>query len=584
MTEHDTTLMQRVAETLANPPQSTIPDFIPPDAPFDEEQRTWLSGLFAGLYALSAAAKAGSASPAAGTALTILYGSQSGTCEALSKDLKKYAASQGFDATIAELNTQVANDLGSVQHLLVIAATFGEGEPTDNARSFYDALMAKDASKLPATLNFSVCGMGDSSYPHFNKIGRDLDRRLAELGATRATPMAVCDVAYDDDYAAWRKAVFATETFQAAAGEAQAPVTEEQTAQFDKNTPFMGTVLDVRRLSGAGSAKCVNHIEISLSGGGDDLDYQVGDALGVWPTNDQSEVAAILSETGFHGSEQVSLKSGPTTLRAALLQSLDLITVSPKTTEVWQCESQDDWQLIDLLRSGIEDLTPQGLVDGMRPLQPRLYSISSSPKEHPGEVHLTVGEVHYELHGSSRKGVASNFLGARSGPGSTVGVYLQRSTHFHLTSDDAAPVIMIGPGTGIAPFRAFLEERQARGASGPNWLFFGDQHAATDYLYQNEIEAWLQNGLLDKASLAWSRDTAEKIYVQHLIQRQGAEFIQWLDDGAVIYVCGDASRMAVDVEHSILDLFRVHKHLDEEAAAKHLESLRASHRYQRDVY
>ncbi|MEM6489238.1 MAG: flavodoxin domain-containing protein, partial [Pseudomonadota bacterium] len=473
MTEQNP-LLDRVAEVIAAPPTVDVPEFIPANAPFDEAQRTWLNGLFTGLYAIAAGAKSAAPAAEAGTALTILYGSQSGTAEALSKDLRKFAATQGFDATIAELDSTTPAALAGVSHLLIVAATFGDGEPTDNAQNFYAALTASDAPALPATLHFAVCGLGDSSYPHFNRTARTIDERLAELGAARAAPMVACDVAYDDDYAAWRGEVFAADSFAAAAGAAQAAQPEPAGPAFDKNHPFLGTVLDVRCLSGAGSAKRVNHVEISLSGGGADLDYQVGDALGLWPINDGAEVEAMLRAAGFTGREPVTLKSGPSTLRAALLSTLDLATVTPKTAEAWGCTPGPDDQAIDVLRAGVEGLTPQALVEGLRPLQPRLYSISSSPAKHPGEVHLTVGEVHYDLHGTARKGVASTFLGQRVQPGATVGVYVQRSGHFHLPAKGATPLIMIGPGTGIAPFRAFLEEREARGDTGPNWLFFGD--------------------------------------------------------------------------------------------------------------
>lgn len=584
MTEHDANLMQRVAEAIATPAAAEIPEFIPHDAPFDEEQRLWLSGLFTGLFALTSAAKASQEEQPAGTALTILFGSQSGTSEALSKDLRKLAATQGFDATIAELDSFDPAGLANLHHLLIIAATFGEGEPTDNAANFYNALMSDDAAPLPETLNYSVCGMGDSSYTHFNKVGRDLDARLAELGANRAAPMAVCDVAYDDDYADWCTNVFAAETFVAAAGAAQAPVAEKPRPRFDKNTPFTGTILDVRCLSGQGSAKRVNHIEISLAGGGEELNYEAGDALGLWPINDQKEVNAILEVTGLSGAESVTLRSGCSTLRAALLQTLDLTTVTPNAHEAWHCAPPKDWQIIDVLREGIQGLTPQMLVDGMRPLQPRLYSISSSPKKHPGEVHLTVGEVHYDLQGTARQGVASTYLGARVQPGSAVGVYVQRSAHFHLPDDDTVPLIMIGPGTGIAPFRAFLEDRQMRGASGRNWLFFGDQHAASDYLYEEEISAWVDDGTLDRISLAWSRDGSEKVYVQHLIERDARTFFEWLEDGAIIYVCGDASRMANDVAEAILNVISAQGQKDRNSAVKYLKNLKENNRYQRDVY
>ncbi|MEM9784478.1 MAG: sulfite reductase flavoprotein subunit alpha [Pseudomonadota bacterium] len=425
MTEHDTSLAARVAETIATP-TGDMPEFIPADAPFDAEQRLFLNGLFAGLHAIASAAKGAGASEEAGTALTILFGSQSGTAEAVSKDLRKFAATRGFDGTIAELDTTTPEALAEHRHVLIVAATFGEGEPSDNARNFHEALMADGAPALPATLQFSVCGLGDSSYPQFNKAARDIDEQLAALGATRVAPLVACDVAYDDDYAAWREAVFASDAFAMAAGAAQAPAPAETAPAFDKNHPFLGTILDVRCLSGEGSAKRVNHVEISLAGGGVDLDYQAGDALGLWPINDAAEVRAILQVSGFGGHEAIALKSGPTTLRAALLQALDLTTVTPKTGEAWGCTPAADAQAIDLLRAGIDGLTPQRLVDGLRPLQPRLYSISSSPKKHPGEVHLTVGEVHYDLHGTPRKGVASTFLGQRVQPGGNVGVYIQR--------------------------------------------------------------------------------------------------------------------------------------------------------------
>ncbi|MEM6971241.1 MAG: flavodoxin domain-containing protein [Pseudomonadota bacterium] len=584
MTEHDPKLIERLTQSMSGTGESAVPDFIPKDAPFDAEQRLWLNGLFTGLFALSSAAKAGNSAPEAGTALTILYGSQSGTSESLSKDLRKFAATQGFEATIAELDSTTPSALADTRHLLVVAATFGEGEPTDNAQDFYKALMAPDATPLPPTLNYSVCGMGDSSYPHFNKVGRDLDARFAELGATRAAPLAICDVAYDDVFAEWRDSVFAAEAFKAAAGAAQAPVAEEPKPQFDKNTPFIGTILDVRCLNGEGSDKRVNHVEISLAGGGVDLDYSVGDALGLWPINDRAEVDAILRATGLSGSDRVTLKSGPTTLRAALLQALDLTTVTPNTAEVWGAAPEPDWQVIDMLRSGPEEMTAQRLVDGLRPLQPRLYSISSSPKKHPGEVHLTVGEVRYELHGTDRQGVASTYLGQRVMPGGTVGVYVQRSAHFHLPEDDSVPVIMIGPGTGIAPFRAFLEEREMHGATGRNWLFYGDRHEATDFLYREEVAAWTESGLLDRASLAWSRDGADKVYVQHLIEREGETFFAWLEEGAAIYICGDASRMAPDVEAAILWAISTHGGHDEAGAAAYLDAMKKAHRYQRDVY
>ncbi|MBN9669260.1 diflavin oxidoreductase [Roseibium aggregatum] len=585
MTQHSTTILDKISVGGTDEQSQGLTEFIPADAPFDDEQRNWLNGLFTGLFTIANEAAKGTQEEAPGTALQILFGSQSGTAESLSKDLRKFAKTKGFDASVAELDSIAPADLATSNHVLIIAATFGEGEPTDNAKNFHDALMSDDAPRFSETVNFSVCGLGDSSYPQFNNVAREIDARLSELGANRVHELVACDVAYDDDYAGWKEAVFQTEAFVLAAGAAQAADPEESGPAFDKNHPFIATLLDRRCLNEPGSAKTVNHIELSLAGGGEDLDYSVGDALGLWPVNDAADVEALLDAGGFTGRESVSLKSGPTKLRAALLTRLDIVTVTPNTLQNWQVERPfDDAHIVDLLQAGVDGLSAQMLVEGLRPLQPRLYSISSSPKKHNGEVHLTVGEVHYRLNGTDRKGVASTYLGSRLQPGGNVGVYIQRSSHFHLPEDDTLPVIMIGPGTGIAPFRAFLEEREMRQANGQNWLFFGDQHEATDFLYRDEIGTWQENGLLTKASLAWSRDGAEKVYVQHLIESEGAAFFEWLEAGAVIYVCGDASRMANDVDQAIRRVIATHGNRTESEAGAYLDALSKAHRYQRDVY
>lgn len=585
MTEHNADFLKDALKT-AEAGTSSAPEFIPADSPFTEEQRTYLNGLFAGIYAVAAAAK-GAGEEAELTPLSIYFGSQTGTAESVSKELRKFAGSQGFEAKIAELNSITPADLAAQNHALIVAATYGEGEPTDNAAAFYDALMAEDCAALPATLNFAVCGLGDSSYPKFNQVARDLDARFEALGATRAADLVTCDVDYDADVVIWRDAVFASAAFAEAAAAGAAPVAaepEDPKPDFDKNHPFLGTLIRAECLSQEGSAKRVNHIEISLCGGGADLDYQVGDALGVWPLNCMGEVDRILEAAGFSGAEIVTLKTGPSSLRQALYTALDLATLTPKTAEAWGADASAETQILDVLKSGVAELTPQGLADGLRPIQPRLYSISSSPKKHPGEVHLTVGEVHYELDETPRKGVCSTFLADRLQAGGALGVYVHKASHFYLPDNDNVPVIMIGPGTGIAPFRAFLEEREMRGAEGENWLFFGDQHRATDYLYESEVEAWSKAGLISRLSLAWSRDGADKVYVQHLIEKEGATFYEWLEKGAAIYVCGDATRMAADVDMAIHKVIEAHGGADAEGAAAYVQKLKAEHRYQRDVY
>lgn len=585
MTAQDPDILKNLAVAIGQSHGGAPANFIPEDAPFDPSQRHWLNGLLSGLHAIASAAGSTEAAEV-GTALTILYGSQSGNAEAMSKDLRKFAKTQGFEATVAALDDVLVSDLTAINHLLIVAATFGEGEPTDNASKFYHALLEDTAPALPATLNFSVCGFGDSSYADFNKAAVDIDQRLGELGATRAAEPMLCDVDFEDDYGAWKVSAFESAAFKAAAGAGSAPEPDTASPGFDKNHPFMATLMMSDCQSGEASAKCVNHIELSLAGGGEDLDYAVGDALGVWPMNCPNDAKDILAATGFSGREAITLKTGPASLKSALLTRLDLTTITPKTLELWGLDAPDsDSHIIDLLRKAKPaDLTPQLLVDGLRPLQPRLYSISSSPKKHPGEVHLTVGEVHYDLNDTPRKGVASTYLGDRLAEGGMIGVYVQKSAHFHIPEDDTAPLIMIGPGTGIAPFRAFLEEREMRAAQGKNWLFFGDQHEACDYLYRPEIETWQQQELLTKTSLAWSRDGADKVYVQTLLQKEGAEVFKWLEEGAAIYVCGDASRMAADVDRTLREVIQTHGQKTVEEADAYMDMLSATHRYQRDVY
>ncbi|MEM9342530.1 MAG: flavodoxin domain-containing protein [Pseudomonadota bacterium] len=580
MSAEDPKILENLALAIGQTHGAAPATFIPDNAPFDEAQRHWLNGLLSGLHAIANSAQA-DVEPQVGTALTVLYGSQSGNAEALSKDLRKFSKTQGFEPTVAALDDIQVSDLAALSHVVILAATFGEGEPTDNAAKFHAALMADTAPPLPASLNFSVCGLGDSSYAEFNKAARDIDARLAELGATRAAELATCDVDFDDDYAAWKTSVFDSAPFKSAAGAAAAPEPAESKPGFDKNHPFMATLMTSDRLSGETSAKCVNHIELSLAGGGADMDYAVGDALGIWPLNCANQVEHVLTATGLSGREAVEVKGERAKLRAALLTRLDLTTVTPKTLEAWGIEDPDpNAQVIDLL----QPMDAQTLVDGLRPLQPRLYSISSSPKAHPGEVHLTVGEVRYELNATPRQGVASTYLGERLSLGGMVGAYVQRSAHFHIPDNDDQPLIMIGPGTGIAPFKAFLEEREARQASGKNWLFFGDQHEACDYLYREEIERWQDSGLLTKTSLAWSRDGAEKVYVQTLLEQAGEEVFAWLEDGAAIYICGDASRMAADVDKAIRRVIMTHGDRDEAGTDAYIDMLASTHRYQRDVY
>ena len=596
----------------AAPPSSTpsapapsAPDAVTPtlpaDAPFAPEQRSYVEGFLAALASVREVHRSQTppADQGPGAPLAIFYGSQSGNCEALSKQLRKLARNRGFDPEVQPLDQWDPATFPALGHVLILCSTFGEGDPPDNAKNFTAWLLGDDAPPL-ADLHYAVCALGDRSYTHFCKTGLDLDARLAELGASRLADCVTCDVDYDEDFAAWRDAALSHDSMLAAveaAGGAVLETTEDDDdadaqVAWTKARPFPATLLRVQPLNGPGSAKEVNHVELSLAGSG--LDYEVGDALGLWPINCGTDVQAILDAGGFTGEETVEFKGQPLPLRAALLTRLDLHTLTPVVREALDLPVEDDWlrdrHLIDTLTEFAPAVGPQQMVDALRPLQPRLYSIASSPKAHPGQVQLTVGAVRYDLHGRPRKGVASCYLADRVQPGAAVGVYLQTSAHFRLPEDDHTPIIMVGPGTGIAPFRAFLEERIARRRQSPDqrvgksWLFFGDQHEASDFLYRDWLNDCLDTGDLDRLDLAWSRDGKDKVYVQHRMLQQGAELFRWLEDGAHFYICGDASRMAKDVDAALHQIVAQHGSMTPEQAAQYVARLGQDHRYQRDVY
>ncbi len=571
---------------------SSRENFLADDAPFAAEERQWVNGYLAGLSAVVEADRR-RASASAGPSpdappIAVLYGSQSGTAEALSKQLRKTAVATGYNPQVGTLDGFDFASLPEVRHLLVVCSTFGEGDPPDNAQKFTDWILSDDAPRLEG-VSYSVCALGDRSYTHFCKTGTDLDARLAELGATRLADCVTCDVAYEDDFAAWSGQVFSCDDIVENAGPPPTGLPDDEPDEpvgWDKNNPYFATLMESRNLSGEGSAKEVNHVEILLSGSG--LEYEVGDALGVWATNDPGVVEYVLSHCGITGTDRVLIKGEYFPIRLALQAKLDVVTVTQATLDDLEIDaplaSLKGGHLVDALETHKPQISAQGLADALRPLQPRLYSIASSPKAHPNEVHLTVGAVRYKLGDRLCGGVASTFLADRCGFGGRVGVYVHKAPHFHLTANDDAPVIMVGPGTGIAPFRAFLEERQARKAAGKNWLFFGDQHEASDYLYRDELEAMTADGTLDQLSLAWSRDGKEKVYVQSLMRQQADELFEWMEAGGHFYVCGDAARMAGDVDATLRAIIGEKKGLDEAGVQAYMDTLVADGRYQRDVY
>lgn len=571
--------------------------FIPDNAPFTAEQRAWLNGFFAGMFSRQhSAAPAQTSAAQVLTPLTILWGSQTGSSEALAKRAGREAGKRGFAATVLDMaNVDVAR-LATEKHVLVVTSTYGDGEPPDNAKALHDSLRSGSGTSL-ANVHFSVCALGDSNYTHFCRCGRDFDAFLEKHGATRVAPRAECDVDGEAAFTAWLMAALdglaargsAPRPPDAASG-AAAPValndaeTSVSVQGHSRGNPFSARLLTVRRLNGPASAKEVNHVEFSLEGS--DLVYEAGDALGVYPHNCPELVQDVLSALGCDGEEAVASPrgEGEIPLRRALTEYYDLGKPTPDLLEATGSPAGVHHVIDVLTASGGIALKAGELVLRLKRLQPRLYSISSSPKAHPGHVHLTVGAVRYELAGRHRKGVCSTFLPERGTAIGTVPVFIHANKGFRPPADGDTPMIMIGPGTGIAPFRAFLEERRATGAAGPNWLFFGDQREGSDFLYRDELTAMKADGTLTRLDLAWSRDQEAKVYVQHRMLEHARTLYDWLENGAHVYVCGDASRMAKDVDAALHTIIELAGGKTREGASEYMSQLRAAKRYQRDVY
>ena len=497
--------------------------------------------------------------------MLILFGSQTGGAEALSARLAQEAKKHGFNARAMSMEDHAKIDFTTENRLAIVTSTYGEGEMPDNAQAFWNFLSSETAPKLE-TVEFSVLALGDTNYAKFCQAGKDFDRRLEELGAKRVHDRIDCDVDYEEKSKLWfdglMKALGNGAIESTATPSADAALNATSRAH-SKSNPFPARLKTHRKLNGEGSAKDTRHFEINLEGSG--LSYEVGDALGVVPANCSEFVSEILAASGLDGEEAVKTPSDKEkALRLALIEDFDL---KPFLAEL-----------------PTQDTSAFDLVSKLRKIQPRLYSISSSPKTHPGEVHLTVGIVRYELNRRPRKGVCSTFLADRVGTETPVPVFVHASPGFKLPKDPTMPIIMVGPGTGIAPFRAFLEERRAIGATGHNWLLFGDQRAATDFLYREELETWKHDGFLTHLDLAFSRDQAEKIYVQNRMLEKASELWDWLEQGAHFYVCGDASRMAKDVDAALHQVCQVAGGLTPDAAAGYVGKMKTDKRYSRDVY
>lgn len=570
-------------------------------------QLAWLSGycwsqaggqaVQPGIGAPAAAAPAPAAEP---LRVAVISASQTGNARKVAAELQQRLAAAGVNAVHAAAADYKPKNIAGEQLVLLVTSTQGEGEPPEEALSLYKLLSGKKAPKLSG-LKFAVLGLGDSSYPMFCGAGKSFDELLAKLGGERLLERQDCDLEYQAEAAAWLDKIVPLVGSLAAAPAAAtgtgnasgSPAPAAPASAYNKANPFPATLLVRQKITGRDSEKDVRHIEIDLSGSG--LQYRAGDALGVWFENDPAVVDEILAAVSLKGDEPVNAGGQGKTVREALLHDWEIGLNTPQFVQGY-AEISGNPELKQAAAyaaanpiAGIVSqypaaLTAEQLAGLLRPLAPRLYSISSAPEEVGEEVHLTVGVLRYEHNGISRTGAASGFLGERLEEEGSVRVFVEENPRFRLPENPDTPVIMIGAGTGVAPFRAFMQQRAANGDSGKNWLIFGNQHFTQDFLYQTEWQGWAKDGLLNKYDFAWSRDQEEKIYVQHKIREEAAELWQWLQQGAHIYVCGDASRMAKDVEQALLDTIAEQGGLSADDADEYLDNLRQEGRYQRDVY
>lgn len=604
-----TVLQLKVVNSPFNQEQADLLNRLLPT--LTEAQKMWLSGYLTASQSTSAEGTpdVSTAAPAQAEQtiskdVTILYGSQTGNAQGLAENTGKALEAKGFNVTVSSMNDFKPNNLKKLENLLIVVSTHGEGEPPDNALSFHEFLHGRRAPKLE-NFRFSVLSLGDSSYEFFCQTGKEFDVRLAELGGERLYPRVDCDLDFEEPANKWLKGVIdglseAKGHSASAAVPAEAPA---GTSPYSRTNPFKAEVLENLNLNGRGSNKETRHLELSLEGSG--LTYEPGDSLGIYPENDPELVDLLLNEFKWDASESVTVnKEGETRpLREALLSNFEItVLTKPLLKQAAELTGNDKLKalvenreelkaytqgrdVIDLVRDfGPWNVSAQEFVAILRKMPARLYSIASSLSANPDEVHLTIGAVRYEAHGRERKGVCSVLCSERLQPGDTIPVYLQSNKNFKLPQNQETPIIMVGPGTGVAPFRSFMQEREETGAKGKSWMFFGDQHFVTDFLYQTEWQKWLKDGVLTKMDVAFSRDTEEKVYVQNRMLEHSKELFQWLEEGASFYVCGDKTNMARDVHNTLVEIVETEGKMSREEAEAYLAEMKKQKRYQRDVY
>ena len=573
-------------------------------------QLAWLSGYCwaqsqgaAGSLGVSAAAAAAAVAATARRVL-VLSASQTGNARGVAEFLHAKLKNAGVEAVLSSAGDFKSKTLPDEDIVLLVTSTQGEGEPPEEALPLYKFVFGKKAPDL-GKLTFAVLGLGDSSYPNFCQAGKDFDAKFAELGARRLNDLGICDLDFQSAADAWIEAVV-PQVAELAAQTAAASVATPAALQtagtvYTKDKPYTATLSVRQKITSRSAEKDVEHIEIDLSGSG--LHYQAGDALGVLPLNAPALVQEILDLHQLSGEEKIRLSDDlETDIRTALTESADITQNTPALVQQYaelsgseelKTTAADKARLdaylaatppVGVFAAHPHPLDAQTLFQLFRPQTPRLYSIASAQDEVGEEVHLTVGVVRFEHHGNTYTGAASGYLGERLEEGGEVRVFVEPNPNFRLPADGNTPVIMIGAGTGIAPFRAFMQQREAQGDTGRNWLIFGNQRFTDDFLYQAEWLQYRKSGLLTRADLAWSRQGKEKVYVQHRLAQAGADVWQWLQEGAHLYVCGDANRMARDVERALKEIVMTHGGMSEDDADDYLNDLREDRRYQRDVY
>ena len=583
------------------------------------EQALWLSGYFAGLdHGLRDATEAGAAvasgeTPAPRLAqqaskrtVTVLFGSETGNSAELASTINESLHSQGLTARVVDMAQYKARQLANEQDVLIITSTHGEGDPPATAMDFFEFVEGSKAPSL-AGKRYAVLALGDSTYEQYCAAGKRIDQRLAELGALRLVDRVDCDVDFEDAAAEWIKTVTArlkeSDGRQESGGHAADVTPQSKTAAaiIDQRHPFQASIIGNIVLTGRGSSKETRHIEISVAGSG--LRFEPGDALGIIPRNEPKLVNALLKTLRLSPDAEVSVREKTICLSQALAEEYEITVGTTRFINQWaeltgaeelnvlrgkeRAEARSEFLLqnhiIDIVRRyPVDGVDPETFLAGLRTMRPRLYSVASSLSLAPDEVHLAVATVRFELNGEPRSGVATGYLADQCGPNAMVPVYIQPNPRFRLPADDA-PILMIGAGTGVAPYRAFLQEREARGASGRSWLIFGDRNFHTDFLYQTEWQQWLKDGMLTRMQVAFSRDGERKSYVQHRLAESARDVFGWLEEGASLYVCG-GRELAPAIHTILIDILKQQGGYSDVSAAEYLAAMQSNRRYQVDVY